>query len=271
VLIYSFIGLLQLFVSKYIFEFIVHVRTSDERGVTSLTPEPTYYGVICYLFLLLIIISDSFSKKEKIIYGLLLVLQILLLAKSSMVVLYLVFLALAFLLGSNFLSIKNLISISLVVLLLFSYVNHYNLLEGSRILTLIELASVGGIYVFGQDASMNDRLSHIYLSFYGFFENFGLPGLFSTFIHVAERKEEVSNGFFWWGGAGNKIMSYWGTIIYEMGMFSILYFSIVLRSISKDRVFMLLAFIIPLFAAVPIANPIVSLIIAIGLFNLRKA
>jgi hypothetical protein len=267
IIVYALIALIQTFWSKYIFEFLVHVRTSDNRGVTSLAPEPTYYGLICYLFLLVLIVSDSFSKKEKIIYGALLIFQILLLAKSSMIFLYLILFFGALFLKSN---IKNIIGTSVIFLLSFSYVTHYDFLEGSRIVNLTELASVSGVYAFGQDASMNDRLSHIYLSFYGFFENIALPGLFSTFIHVAERKEEISNGFFWWGGAGNKIMSYWGTIIYEMGVFSILYFSIVLRSISKNRALMLLAFVIPLFAAVPIANPIVSLIIAIGLLNLRK-
>lgn len=270
ILIYTFIALIQTFVSKYIFEFLVHVRTTDSRGVTSLAPEPTFYGIICYLFLLVIILSDTFSKKEKIIYGLLLVFQIILLAKSSMVILYLIFLAMAFLFTSNLINIKNIVYMLGVFALSFFYVSHYNLLEGSRVFKIIELAKVAGVYAFGQDASMNERLSHIYISFYGFFDNITLPGLFSTFKNLTERKEDISNGFFWYGGTGNKIMSYWGTIIYEMGVFSILYISIVFRSVSRNKLFMLFSFLIPLLAAVPIANPVVSLIIALGLLKREK-
>jgi hypothetical protein len=270
IIVYALIALIQTFWSKYIFEFLVDVRTTDGRGVTSLTPEPTYYGLICYLFLLVVIVSESFTKKEKIIYSIVLTFQILLLAKSSMIVLFLILMFGALLLTSGLLNIRNILGASLLCLLSFSCVVNYGLLEGSRIFKLIELASVDGFFVFGKDASMNERLSNIYISFYGFFANLGFPGLFSTFSSFSERKEEISNGFFWYGGTGNKIMSYWGTIVYEMGVFVVLYFIIIIRSIYHKKTFMLFAFITPLLAAVPLANPLVSLIIALCLLNRRK-
>jgi hypothetical protein len=77
-LVYLLIGLAQSMYGIDLFSSIVEVRTSSDRGVTSLTPEPTFFGLILLIFLCFHLF---FSKNNSFI--LLNILGIVFLAKSA--------------------------------------------------------------------------------------------------------------------------------------------------------------------------------------------
>ncbi len=85
--VYFFVAIIQRVFDKFFLSnLLTRMSTSEERGVTSLTPEPTFYGTTL-LFLLLIFYS--LELKKGLIYQFFIVFQIVFLAQSSMAVLYL--------------------------------------------------------------------------------------------------------------------------------------------------------------------------------------
>src|SRR5262249_40231032 len=73
-------GLGQTFVSSDLLNWILpDVRRTASRGVVSLSPEPGFYATMCLFFLLLLFLF----KQERSIHGLICILQITLLARSS--------------------------------------------------------------------------------------------------------------------------------------------------------------------------------------------
>lgn len=269
IFIYLIVALLQVTYGKDIFEFLVSARTSLDRGVTSLAPEPTYYGIICYFFLILIGLLKGMSKKEKILYSMLLMFQIVFLAKSSMVFLFLFFYLIS--LPLYFKSMKYFIVELLFILLLFlmlSFISQY--VQGSRLEHLITSAMNSGYKIFYFDASLNERLSQVFFSFYGLFQNYLLPGLFSTFQNITENRTQVLDGFFWYGNNTNKIMSFWGAICYEMGFISIFYIMYFYKYVLKNKIYLFVSLAIPLLAAIPLALPITHLFIAVRISQNEK-
>jgi hypothetical protein len=86
-IIYLIVGLIQLLVNRNFLSFLLNrASTSDNRGVTSLAPEPTFYGLICLFFILCFIALDIQNKRK---YILILLFQIVILAQSSMIILFL--------------------------------------------------------------------------------------------------------------------------------------------------------------------------------------
>ena len=259
---YLLAGMLQYFISVDIFNFILDIRTTENRGVTSLAPEPTYYGVVCFLFNFIVITSSDFKRNEKLFFSFLLLFQTVFLAKSSMVLLFYIMFIM-----SSFISIKYLYR---GVVLFFSTLSIiyiiYNLdyFEQTRIKSILVFFLDKGFYAFAMDASMNERLSHVFFSFYGFIDNFMFPGGYASFEKLLQNKESISSGFFWYGGVSNKIMSYIGANIYETGFFSLLYFTAIYIMIPNDKLkISTFGFFIPLFACIPLGNPIAGLVVTL--------
>ncbi|MBY8039687.1 hypothetical protein KW477_17075 [Vibrio fluvialis] len=270
ILVYLFCGLVQIVISREIFGFLVDVRTTTDRGVTSLAPEPTYYGIVCYFLMLCVIMSNDFSSIQKKIILSILVFQIFLLSMSSMTALFIICMILGYALSKNVITPKILLYLS-IIFVSVTFVSMSGYLDNSRLFKLAFLALDKGFSAFSYDASMNERLSQVYLSFYGFVNNYFLPGLFTTFSDFSANRESYSGGFFWYGGDTNKIMSYLGAMAYETGIFILFYFFTVFFAIKGHRVFMTFAFLIPLLSAIPLANPLPGIVLAVCYFNYRKS
>lgn len=276
-IVWLVVGVGQILFGENVFSYIVHVRTTTGRGVTGLAPEPTFYGIfLFYLSWLLILEGEAINnnlKKSLIFINLLFVFFV---AKSSMVIL---FIALAFSIYMIFTfgSIKRLLTVILVgcvgLILLSSF---WWVLEGTRVAKLFELFMLGPKYIIYQDASVNERVAHIYLSISSSINNFLVPQGYHGFKSVVDHAFTETNGFFWWFGEDDKVMSGVGAIVFELGWFSVAFFlTCILGIFKKHNAKMsfcaLTVFVMVFFSAITISFPLVGMtLVSLHFYFKRK-
>ena len=245
------------------------ISIGESRGVNSLAPEPTFYGLVTLFMILVIILIPSERLKSKNYLLILLILSIILLSKSSMTILFL-FLFLFLFLLIHFFSLKNflmLVSFLSLTVILITYID-FSFLADIRVYKLFQIAIENPLEVATIDASMNDRVSAIYFSLKGFFTSWLLPhsyGAYSEFL----KSEVPHSDYFWYVTINDRIKSYYGSIFFELGAFgmiifiSISYYLYKYYSYSK-KMFLLffLFFNSILFSAIPLSLPLVPLYLA---------
>jgi hypothetical protein len=210
------IGLLQWLIDPHIFEFVVNTRTTDERGVTSLAPEPSSYGLtVIQMWLLLLLIQPKTAFKGHIV--LLSLFQILLLAQSMLAILVIFAIFIVFTLRG----IRHfLVSAACIIALLLLFRSSSEF--GGRFFMLIDAFVSEPSQILYFDGSISHRFYHLFLSFKHAIANGLLPhgfDAFSAIIHQAKARYDS----FWWGEAENKIMSGLGAAVFELGFFSLTY------------------------------------------------
>lgn len=258
VLIWFLFGLIQKFVyPQFGSQLISGFRTTAERGVVSLAPEPSYYGIMC-IFLL---IFNVIWFRMKSVY-VLCAMQIILFSQSFMMIAYL-FIFFYVLLFSRVGEFKKFLLVFVPIVSYFMLNVLFSSLSidtTSRTITLLSYFAESPFIIFKIDASANDRLAHIFFSFKGALSNYLLPNGFSAWEHYITKETEASS-FFWWVSSG-RIMSTYGAAIFEMGFLGLAIPGIVnyailrLRRISKkDSTFLLLFVNIFLLGAIPLAYP----------------
>ncbi|MCT7539701.1 hypothetical protein N5T82_07610 [Aliarcobacter cryaerophilus] len=269
---YFIVGVIQIVYDRNFFSFILNrISTTDTRGITSLTVEPTFYGIVC-LFLILIFISLNIKDKNKYIY--LLLFQIIFLAQSSMTILFLLvfgFYYFLFKLNIKTVSISILFILFIVLLLSNIEISSYNL----RVIDLANKFIEKPTSIFIADASINDRVSAIYFSIKGFFDNYGIVngfGTYSTYLENQLQKQDT----FWWVSVSNRIMSYYGGVFFELGFIGLLipviYSVNIIKAYRYDikSGFLYLFFIHSiLMTAIPLSFPLVGVYIATLLYKAK--
>lgn len=259
---------------------LVLSRTSDSRGLTSLAPEPTFYAVfsILEIFALLLERRIAFSNVKYLnIIDILLVLnivEIFFIAKSSMGI------ALCVVVSGWFFAMRKPMAAFLLALAImffpFSYVG--DLLSNSELNTrpmqilsgLIDEPSL----LLLTDQSINQRLGSIYISLAICVEDFFMPhGVLSFF----EKSQYYYYNLDWFTDPfdNNKILSYYGSIMYEVGFISIMYFYYVWCSIKKnnsyrDTFVICGGLTIVLLTAVPLGLPLVGMVLAAASVNWKN-
>ena len=149
-----------------------------------------------------------------------------------------------------------------------------NELEGSRYLSLLNqiLQNSSLSNLFFIDASLNSRLEHIVYSTHGAVNNFLLPAGFDAFFHMKDKLDITYNYYFWCGQPSNKIMSWSGDWLFQLGVFGLIFVSY-LFYISSDGSRMrrteLLLLAILLFSAIPIAFPLIPMLLALYTYQCR--
>ncbi|OEE68084.1 hypothetical protein A1OO_20360 [Enterovibrio norvegicus FF-33] len=264
--VYIGVGILQLY-SPDIVSMLVSSRTTLDRGVTSLTPEPTFFGIILYLMVLIVYVLPDFEPKKTLIFSM--ILAIIFIAKSSMAVVFLLFFLL------SVIEPKRVLYLSLVIIPSFlglASVSQSMLDDSSRLFKIVDLLMSMDISAILMDASINDRVGQVYLSFYGFVDNNLLPGYFNTYSYYTGNKASLSDGLFWYGAVSDKVISYWGALFYEIGIISILYifFLCFVMMRTKFKRLMFIGLFIPLFGGVTFSNPFVYMLILLFSNNYRR-
>lgn len=234
--IWLFFGVVQLLFNKNFGRwFVPRMSTSVVRGVTSLAVEPSYYATICVFALILNELFYRNAKYNRKVYYLVictLVFQIIITFSG----LGFLFLAVFFFSKCIALIIFNRgikrcqpffysIIIILFIFLIFQYLP---VLQHSRAGILLRRGLDDPITLLFTDQSVADRLSHILLPFYSLLYSKGIGlGLGTWGDHatllatsVGGRVEEITNI---WFSTGGRIMSGWGTAIYEIGIFGVLF------------------------------------------------
>ncbi|WP_187411280.1 hypothetical protein [Saccharophagus sp. K07] len=258
VFLYFGAAILQIIYGKDLFGGILQSRTTENRGVSSLANEPTLYALMCLLVGLICHIS-RFPKRTKIIIYVLLLLQIVFLARSSMALLVLVFWLFMYVLIVNPISAFYFLVVGAGI----AWVVIGILPEDSRIFSLFRIILDSPLFLIQKDASVNERIAHLVLPVYASFDNYLFPQGFSSFSNVLGRRDELFGGVFFWGPNTNKIMSGFGAVLWEMGVVGLaVLFCFAWSCLSaahlqvRDRLFLLAASLSLMFTAIPIINPV---------------
>lgn len=263
--IWLVVGILQEITNQKFLTFLISgARTSATRGVLSLAPEPTYYGTMCIFFILL---SIRFRKNRNL-YIINCIVQIVFLAKSTMCTLILGLMLMIY--GISKINKPYFIFIAVAVFL--TSIVTYNTIEeympNSRLYSIIkELDNPMDLLV--EDASINQRVGHIYYSLKGSIENLGLPNGYNKWIKYIE---EQHNPYFPWVAPTISIMSGYGAAIFELGIIGIIIIIISFKSLKfylknkSNNIVFLLSLTLIMFTALPLSNPIYSFFIGYGLY-----
>ena len=280
-IIYFIVGLIQLLLFKnFLIQFLNNISSSSSRGVSSLTTEPSFYGITCVF---LILLFWTLNVNNKILYIILLLIQIIIMGKSSIAILFLgIYLSFYFIFKINNTRIILILFFAVIIFVLsLIYIKSHSsilLQYNSRPLQLLyEVIKDKNIFnIVYIDGSINARLASIYFPIKHFFGSFFIPGGFGTYSYYLKH-ELMKQNFFWQmkksgyihSKMKNVIMSYYGSILYELGFIGLLipigYSAIIVKGYKNDisNMFIYLFFINTiLLSAIPLTFPLVSLYIA---------
>ncbi|MGB3385329.1 MAG: hypothetical protein WBA64_11710 [Marinomonas sp.] len=271
-------GLIQVVFGSLALSALVIVRTTEDRGVTGLAPEPTFYGMfLFFISWLLILESELLNKNRRKVYVLLIsnFIFILLVAKSAMVVLF-IFIALLCYSAVYLFSFKRIVvfCISMTFLGALVYFNT-GVFEGSRLYKLVNVLLESPGVIIQKDGSINERASHLYFSIKAFVVGYGFPHGFHSFSEYLVHERDLSNGFFWWGKPENKVMSGVGSIAYELGwgvcFFLVSFFGLLWNKYELKRSIFTVTLLFGLMlSAIPLAFPIIPMIMVSTFFYNQK-
>ena len=274
-IIYFIIAIIQFLFNKHFLVFLINrISTSDNRGVTSLTPEPTFYGLICVMLILIFLVL-RIEDKKKYIY--LLTFQIIFLSQSITANLYLILLGLIFLFFQpNF---KLFLLFFLVIIsTTYAFLNYFYFFENWRVIEILSKYYINKLSITETDQSINYRFSEIYFSIKGFIDNNFLPNGFDSYADYI--KSEIFNESYFQTNKsysfnkGNRISSFYGSLIFEMGIIGALIpviYTLILVQAYKKKLFQFLIYFtfihLLLFSSLPLTFPFVGILFAVLLFN----
>jgi len=274
-IIWLFVAVLQMRYGKMIFDFLVSARTSAPRGVTSLAVEPTYFGLFLLFISWMYLIAGNYKLPFRI--WLLVILNsvfMVFFSRSSTAVLFLVVGICFFVIGSF--SVRS--SVGLLLALVISLLSvHYavRLVPGTRLFSLYKkVFSMRVVELAYIDESINERLADVIFPIHGFFINYGLPGGFHSYSLMRSELISVYGGYFWGSGTDNRIMSFLGAFMYELGLFAAVFFVglfLMLWDGTKKRFAELAFFFILLNSAISVAFPLVAMIISMWFYKKNSA
>lgn len=257
--IWFFVSLVQtVFDSNFLTSIVSGSRTTGDRGVTGLAPEPTFLGIVYIFFIVFCLHLDNLKFRKLVIF--LSVVGIIFLAKSTMALLFLIFMLGFFLLTHA--GLKSLLFVSFS-LFLFSYMAR--LLEGSRIYRVLELLNNDPISLLLVDASINDRFFHVFFSLKGLIDNFFIPHGFNAWVPYVSNELTKFNDvvIVEWFSLGGRIMSGYGAAFFELGIFAVVIpfvLTYLLFNIYKSelRRFLFFSFFMNsiMFSAIPVGLPL---------------
>lgn len=246
-------------------------RTTAERGVTSLAPEPTFFAV--YLIFSSWLILALYDYKPSLWVKILLLvnfISIFLLARSAMGIVYLV--PFVFILSLRRFGVLRGISFLIFIgfsgAIVLSYLSSmvFSLFEGTRVERLfLYLSEAGLVSLLSRDASVNVRVEHVILPLHAFIGNNFMPHGFINYGSVRWDLQQIYNGFFWYDRGGDNIMSWTGAVIFEIGFLGIVLIALLLSSAwlrSSYRIAELVLFSVYLIGAIPLTFSVIPMLLA---------
>ena len=235
-LIWFLAGLYQVFFGIEIFEYVVHwgdraydldAMLRSSRGVVGFAPEPTFYGTVCFIFVLfnnVISYANNEYKRSgrKKMVDVMMVVAIILLAKSSMAALFLVvYYAMSLLFLLNYRQIIFLMVLVGVVLFLFA-----DTIKDSRLFYVLSSLYSDPTSLLYVDQSINARIVNAVFPLKGSFERYFLPSIGYGDFHeyMLTQYNEYPNLLWRESTAANeKIMSGLGALFFELGFLGFVY------------------------------------------------
>lgn len=263
-------GTLQLFFPNLLDE-ILNQRTTIGRGVTSFAPEPTYFAIFMFFMAWIWLIHYNYELNGRgRILLLLNLISLLFLSKSSMVFFYLLIVGCVYviymLIKAGFLGLFRSTVISLAALLMFYSIAAF-FGGDSRLHYFLQVlinAENFGLGFFLNDRSAYERLVHIVLPIIGSLDASFLPKGTHSFQSFLNNAEFLFLGSIDIPDNREKIMSWYGSLIFEMGFLGLLGVFFIYTSLLKNslrRLAELLVLSAVLLSAVPLAFPLVPFLL----------
>lgn len=213
-IIYLLAAAVQLYNPAFL-EILIKGRTGEGRGVNSLTVEPSMFALVSLVFLVL---SLQFKNKyTRVYWATINTFSVVFLSKSALGMLLLLVL-----LCVQFCRI-NRSSIGILFIIIFSvlFIGQLDFWEGSRVAKLfITIADRGVIELIFHDSSISGRLLHLVCSNLYSVTNYGFPNGVFTFDQAYNSCNEALFDNKISRDASLKIMSLFGSILYELGPFA---------------------------------------------------
>lgn len=258
---------------------------SGGRGVNSFAPEPTFYGIFLTLVAFAIFIQAQIknfanSKQSTILYIIIFV-QILLLSRSALILLLLLVALVLYCILMKPIFFVGLVSLfALPIVYLFSTLFDVgNIASSFRLLKLfVELKNVDIVDILSIDGSVSDRAVQIIGSHYiAIIHNWLLPGGFGSWAQQVNSLPSFLVGSYNSIEGLNRVLSFSGSLMYEVGIFSLPFlfafiYLIVKASPGKGfRSVFIKAMVAIMFflQATPLALPTMAFIFAILVSNMR--
>ena len=274
-LIYYLFSIIEYYFPSII-EFIGNARPSGGRGLTSLTPEPTFFAVFIIFASLIIFAARGFSFKEDKYMHFLNIFGVIFIAQSAsgILILSIIFLGniIRRLLGLKINKKDIFILISLCIIF-FIVIPLFlkDIIAGSRAygLFLRLIANPTNIYLV--DESVRTRVGNIIVSIYIAFSKYLIPQGILGLKYIASEYTNIFDGAFIESNE-SKIMSWTGDWIFTLGIFGISSLLIFFMKI-RDRIYtnaqyyFLAIFFIISFIAIPISFPFSAILISLLLTN----
>jgi hypothetical protein len=279
ILVWCFVGLIHKYLDPTFLDFLKN-RANEAiggRGVNSLAPEPSFYGLVCLFLSFLLVFHPDFRRRHWI-YVILLLLQIVFLAVSSITIIYII----------GYITLKTLVELRLksallltfcLILFIYNVENIFllvdNLFNSGLDFRLLRLASkllTSPELLLELDGSINDRFFSIYFSIKGFLNNYGFPNGLNSFRIYREYASSVDGlgQLSWWTSTHHdRINSGLGAPLFELGVFGLVYPFIIYKSVIyrfgksiKDGIVFTILLTFIMLNAVPISFSYFALFIA---------
>lgn len=210
------VAAIQTFYSRQFLTFLISSsRTTENRGVTGLAPEPTFLGIVFIFFMLMFTHSQIKNKK---FYIAMCVFAIVFFAKSSMAVLFLFLMVFFWFITS--LNLRALVVILLCALFTPEFID---IMKDSRMGYLLAKLLEDPMSLLLLDASINDRFFHVFFSLKGFFDNLMIPNGYSSWVEYSSEQISIYSNYVIveWFSDGGRIMSGFGSAFFELGIFAL--------------------------------------------------
>ncbi len=282
IFIWCFFGTIQILFNKGFGRWLIpNIPSywSITRGATSLAPEPSYYAIICIFALILNELfyrSTKYNSKLYYIIMCTLVFQIIISFSGSGFLFLLIFFfskcISLIIFYRRIIKRKQVFFSSIIIPLLIILSLHYlPVLQNTRAAILLRRLLQSPVTLLFTDQSIADRASHILLSFYSLFYSYGIGlglGTWNDYANLLTlsaggRVESLANVAL---SISGRIMSGWGSAIYELGIFGVLFILIfiwiMLVGLSRNKEMKDIYFLsmitigFTMLMAVPIAFPL---------------
>lgn len=270
VIIWCVVGFIQLFIDPSFCTILLRGKQGGfgletGRGVTSLSTEPSYYGMMCLFFLIILSLNFSAKRGYNWLFFVIMI-QLIVFSRSSIAILVFV---LSFVIYAIYKGIKHNI-LHLFILLILIPIFYYSIFYLSNYISDYRIGSIiinfmnHPFDLAAFDGSVQERFSHVYFSLYGTIENYGLPHGFDNF-YISDHGcfyflDDLEINF-------SRIMSAFGSILYELGFFAIIFFCVFFKSVrvlvkkDMDNLFCIIILVLILFLGFTFSSSIIPFIL----------
>ncbi len=287
VTVWFLVGMIQTLLFPEFLSFLVHnMRGANVagRGVTSLSGEPTYYGLMLGLFFVVYLINN-WHKRSRLL-GFLILFQMIFLSKATtVIIIFILTIGIFIFISMLRFNIKLIFTVSaLVITTSIFMVLTIDLYKDLRIYKISQIVLDHPETILAVDLSVSERVNHVVFPIIGLIEGGGLPrgyGKFSAYLLSKNRSGNYKAFFSHPLTRGSsRILSGHGKVFFEMGgiglLVSIGIFAAFRFGFSNPPfLFGFTFYFLLLFAALPFMTATVPFIIGNSLFlrhsnSLRK-